>query len=238
MGPVPSKVKVKRYFSDVYISSYTPTLSALIKSREPGVQTSDPLSLLVIAPPDTCLVGVREEIAVIRRTLGSSIDIGVLDATPKITTESLRHHRLAHFTCHGVLEKGKPFEASFVLHGRKRLTLLEIVRSRLPTAEFAFLSACHTAELTDGSIADEALHLTAAMQHCGFRSVVGTIWAMEDTDGRDVAEHFYKSMFSGGDQNIPYYERSAKALLDAVQKLRREKRLSMERWVNFVHYGA
>ena len=165
MGPIPSKDKAKMYFSDIYISSYTPTLSALIKSREASVQTSDPLSLLVIAPNDASLDGVGEEIEVIRHTLGSSIDIGILDATPKITTESLRHHRLAHFACHGVLEEGKPFDASFILYGRKRLTLLDIVRSRLPTTEFAFLSACHTAELTDGSIADEALHLTAAMQH-------------------------------------------------------------------------
>jgi CHAT domain-containing protein len=238
MGPIPSKDKAKMYFSDIYISSYTPTLSALIKSREPSVQTSDPLSLVVIAPNDASLDGVGEEIEVIRHTLGSSIDIGILDATPKITTESLRHHHLAHFACHGVLEEGKPFDASFILYGRKRLTLLDIVRSRLPTTEFAFLSACHTAELTDGSITDEALHLTAAMQHCGFRSVVGTMWAMADKDGRNVAEHFYKSMFSGKDQSVPYYERSAKALRDAVQKLRRGKRIGMESWVNFVHYGA
>ena len=239
MGPIPSKVKVKRYFSDIYISSYTPTLSALIKSREPGVQTSDSLSLLIIAPHDSSLDGMGEEIGAIRHTLGNLIDSAVLeDATSVTTTESLRHHRLAHFTCHGVLEEGKPFDASFILRGGNRLTLLDIVRSRLPTAEFAFLSACHTAELTDGSIADEALHLTAAMQHCGFRSVVGTMWAMADKDGRDVAGHFYKSMFSGGDPSIPYYERSAKALRDAVQKLRRGKRVGMERWVNFVHYGA
>ena len=112
------------------------------------------------------------------------------------------------------------------------------MRSRLPTAKFAFLSACHTAELTDGSIADEVLHLTAAMQHCGFRSVVGTMWAMADRDGRDVAEHVYKSIFFGGNERIPYYERSAKALRDTVQRLRREKRVRMERWVNFVHYGT
>jgi CHAT domain-containing protein len=214
MGPISSQDKVKGYFSDVYISSYTPTLSALVKSREPSVQTSDPLPLLVVAPPNTSLDGVREEIEVIRCTLASSIDSAVLEnATSETTTESLQHHRLAHFMCHGVLKEGRPFDASF-------------------------LSACHAAELTDGSIADEALHLTAAMQHCGFRSVVRTLWAIEDTDGRDVAEHFYKSMFSGGDESIPYYERSAKALRDAVQKLRREKRVGMERWVNFVHCGV
>jgi CHAT domain-containing protein len=153
------------------------------------------------------------------------IDSAVLeDATSVTTTESLRHHRLAHFTCHGLLEEGKPFDASFILRGSNRLTLLDIVRSRLPTAEFAFLSAYHTAELTDGSIADEALHLTAAMQHCGFRSVVGTMWAMADKDGRRLAEHFYKSMFSSGDPSIPYYERSAEALRGAVQTLKKELR--------------
>ncbi|KAI0246403.1 CHAT domain-containing protein [Lactifluus subvellereus] len=239
MGPIPSQDKVKRYFSDVYISSYTSTLSALIKSREPGEQTSDLPSLLVIAPPDKSLPGVKEEIGVIKQVLGGSIRNLILEeATSENAAETLRHHRFAHFACHGVLEAGKPFDASFMLLGHNRLTLLDIVRSQLPAAEFALLSACHTAELTDGSIADEALHLTAAMQYCGFRSVVGTMWAMADTDGRDLAHYFYQSMFSSEDQRVPYYERSAKALRDAAQKLRRERRVGLERWVNFVHYGA
>ncbi|KAI9454286.1 hypothetical protein BJY52DRAFT_1417909 [Lactarius psammicola] len=134
----------------------------------------------------------------------------------------------------------KPFEAGFELYGCERLTLLEIVRSHLPTAEFAFLSACHTAEITEGSVVDEGLHLAAAVQYCGFRSVVGTMWAMVDEDGRDLAEHFYKALFSTSRrvQGVPYYERSAKALRVAVKKLRRKKRITLERWVNFVHYGA
>jgi CHAT domain-containing protein len=239
MGPISSDDKIKEYFSDVYISSYTPTLSALIKSREPSIHTSDPPSLQIIAPPEMTLPGVREEIQVIKRVLKGSVDNAILeDATSETAKECLRQHRFAHFACHGVLETGKPFDAAFQLRGDNRLTLLDIVRSRLPAAEFALLSACHTAELTDGSIADEALHLTAAMQYCGFRSVVGTMWAMADTDGRDLAEHFYKSMFLSEDQGVPNYERSAKALRDAVQTLRREKRVSLERWVNFVHYGA
>ncbi|KAH9059484.1 hypothetical protein EDB87DRAFT_1822603 [Lactarius vividus] len=132
----------------------------------------------------------------------------------------------------------KPFEASFKLHGGSRLTLLDIVRSRLPDAEFAFLSCCHAAEVTEESIADEALHLTAAMQYCGFRSVVGTMWEMADTDGRDLAKSFYKSLFSSQETSVPYYERSARALRDATQKLRGKRGITLERWVNFVHYGA
>jgi CHAT domain-containing protein len=126
----------------------------------------------------------------------------------------------------------------FGLHGDNRLTVLDIVRSRLPAAEFAFLSACHTAELTEGSIADEGLHLTAAVQYCGFRSVVGTMWAMADEDGADLTKLFYKSLFSTNDPGVPYYERSARAIRDAVRSLRKKKNLPLERWVNFVHYGV
>ena len=40
MGPIPSDGGDPCYFSDVYVSSYTPTLSALIASRERDTQTS------------------------------------------------------------------------------------------------------------------------------------------------------------------------------------------------------
>jgi CHAT domain-containing protein len=109
----------------------------------------------------------------------------------------------------------------------------------VPTAEFAFISACHTAEVTEGSVADEGLHLAAAMQYCGNLSVVRTSLAMVDEDG-GMAERFYKALFSTsrGEKGIPYHERSAKALRFTMKKLRRKRRITLDRWVNFVHYGA
>jgi CHAT domain-containing protein len=86
---------------------------------------------------------------------------------------------------------------------------------------------------------DEGLHLAAAVQYSGFRSVVGTMWAMVDEDGKDLAEPFYKALFSNSRRDrTPYHERSAKALRFAVKKLRRKRHITLERWVNFVHYGA
>jgi CHAT domain-containing protein len=161
-------------------------------------------------------------------------------ATPPVVLERLQDHRFAHIVCHGILESGKPFDSSFQLYNGKRLSLLDIVKSQLPDAEFAFLAACHTAEMTDESPSDEALHLAAAMQYCGFRSVVGTMWAMADMDGWDIAGNFYKSLFSGWRKGVRYHERTAEALRDAVVNLRRRKGrgMSLERWVNYVHYGA
>ena len=239
MGPIPSNDSEPRYFLDLYICSYTPTLSALIQSRHrnSNLRSSDRPSMLLVAQPDPSLPTVGDEIQVVQ-----ALDIEVTSlkseaATPDRVIDGFHHHRFVHFACHGTLEAGKPFDAGFELHGNARLTLLEIVRAHLPSAEFAFLSACHTAEMTEGSVVEEGLHLAAAVQYCGFRSVVGTMWAMLDEDGRDLAKNFYKALFANL-RGTPYHERSAKALRFAVKKLRRKKRMTLERWVNFVHYGA
>ncbi|KAI9441130.1 CHAT domain-containing protein [Lactarius psammicola] len=242
MGPIPSDEGEMRYFLDLYICSYTPTLSALIQSRihDSASRTSDRPSLLLVAQSDPSLPTVGGEIQVVQALDTEVTSLVSKAATPAAVIDGFHHHQFVHFACHGTLEAGKPFEAGFELYGGERLTLLEIVRSHLPTVEFAFLSACHTAEVTEGSIDDEGLHLAAAVQYCGFRSVVGTMWAMVDEDGRDLAGHFYKALFPNPrrERGIPYHERSAKALRVAVKKLRRKKRITLERWVNFVHYGA
>ena len=243
MGPIPLDDNKKRYFSDLYVTSYTPTLGALIASRESAVQMTDlsPLtpSLLVVAQPDEYLRGVKQELKVLRAIGIPVTSLVSAEATRATVIEGLQKHQLVHFACHGTLKPGKPFDAAFELHGGDRLALLDIIRSRLSIAEFAFLSACHTAELTDVENPDEALHLTAAMQYSGSRSVVGTMWAMADTDGRDLAEHFYGNMLSPNGDNVgSLCERSARALQGAVQRLRNKKGVTLERRVNFVHYGV
>ncbi|KAH9969347.1 hypothetical protein BJV74DRAFT_954197 [Russula compacta] len=200
MGPIPSNGPTKQYFSDIYISSYTPTLSALIESREPSMQPLDVPSMLLVVQPDDDMPRSLEEMRIVQAE------------TP-----------ICSISCHGVLETGKPFDAFFELYEGAHLTLLDMVRSQLPSAEFAFLSACHTAEITEESIANEGLHLAAAVQYSGFRSVVGTMWAVADIDGPVVARSFYKSVFSDEWQGVPYYERTAKALRDAVRDLRGKK---------------
>ena len=238
MGPIPSNDGVPRYFSDLYIPSYTPTLSALIDSRKPSKLSTGKPSILLVANPDDTMQKALPEIWFIQRLDTKVTTLFGKIAKPSAVLEGLRDHQFAHFVCHGNLVPEKPFDASFRLHEENRLTLHNVVRSRLPNAEFAFLSACHTAELTEGSLADEGLHLTAAVQYSGFRSVVGTMWAMADEDGGDLTKLFYTSMFSSGGPEVPYHERSARALRDAVRSLRKKRGLPLEQWVNFVHYGV
>ena len=239
MGPIPSDDGEPRYFLDLYICSYTPTLSALIRSRhhETVSRSLNRPSILLVAQLDPSLPNVRGEIKVLQDLDAEVSTLISESATPAAVIDGFYHHQFVHFACHGSLEAGKPFEASFELYGNARLTLLEILRSNLPAAEFAFLSACHTAEMTEGRNMDEGLHLAAAVQYCGFRSVVWTMWAMADIDGRDLAKYFYKELFYDS-RGTPYHEKSTKALQFTVKKLRRKRGVTLERWVNFVHYDA
>ena len=228
MGPIPSDSGDPCYFSDLYISSYTPTLSALLASREPGTQLSDP------SPPGAWPDAQGDlDLQATSLGRGNAILATILDG--------LQRHRFVFIVYNGELKTGRPFEASIRFPNGKYLTLLDLVRSRHPAGEFALLPGSHTAELTEESIPDEALHLSAAVQYSGYRSVIGTLWGMGDSDsvddGQDLARAVLLSMFSGNGVEGPYYERSARALRDAVQQMRRNG-VPLVRWVNYVHYGA
>jgi CHAT domain-containing protein len=192
---------------DIYTSSYTPTLSALISARSNTVigQSIVP-KLLVIGQPDTeSLANVKDEINDIQQ-FGDFVDVMVgEDASPEAVIHGLQQHSWAHFACHGHLEREgdyfQPFHASFKLHDENHLTLLDLIQARLPNAEFAFLASCHSAA-GDSRTPDEAIHLAAAMQFCGFRSVVGTLWELADRAGPIVSKAFYNYIITKKDERI------------------------------------
>jgi tetratricopeptide (TPR) repeat protein len=116
MGPVRSDGHVRLYFSDLYITSYTPTLSALIEARTPSARTSTVPSILLVAQPDATMPKVLQEMRVVQAVSPSVATLLWETATPPAVLEHLRDHRFAHISCHGKLEKGKPFDASFKLY--------------------------------------------------------------------------------------------------------------------------
>jgi CHAT domain-containing protein len=179
---------------------------------------------------------VREELRRIH-SLGDSVDVLIGDrANRENLLSHLQQYPWVHFACHGHLAPQEPFLSSFQLHNNERLTLGDLIKARLSNAELAFLSACHSAAIDIDNTPDEAIHLAAALQFCGFRSVVGTLWAMADIDGPDVAEDFYGYMFrakgAAGD-----FKGSAAALNHATRMMRM-RGVPIDRWINFVHIGA
>ena len=134
-----------------------------------------------------------------------------------------------HLACHGVQDG---VNSAFLLIDRP-LTLQEIMKQTFSHTELAFLSACQTAK-GDSKLPGEAIHLAAGMMMAGYRSVVATMWSIQDEDGPIVAEKFYKYLIEAdGDSS-----RAAYALHYAVAHLREIVGEKFMRWAPFIHFGA
>ncbi|KAG9037156.1 hypothetical protein FRB95_006710 [Tulasnella sp. JGI-2019a] len=231
----------ERNLPDRFTSSYTPTISALLRARDgyqPINSTLGPRLLIVAqaeAEGEARLPNILNEIACIQQLATNVTVVEGHDCTRDIVLTRLLNTAWVHFACHGDQHLTEPFQSHFSLLTRNApLTLLDIIKTDLPEAELAFLSACHSAA-GDKSTPDEAIHLAAGVLFAGFRSVIGTMWAMADEDRPTLAEEFYKYMFRNGPEAVDCRE-AARALSKAVRELRRTK-VPMERWINVVHYG-
>lgn len=242
-GPYQARDGTEKYLLDDYVSSYTPTLTSLIDARSGSSAHSGGERMLFVG--DTKLPSTRKEKHAIRGC--RTIERQLLDnrASRSSVIRTLRKVEWVHFACHGRLDE-EPFNSSLQLHGGG-LTLLDLARAKLPHAEFAFLSACHTAEQEPYFALDEVLHLAAGMQFAGFRSVVGTMWQLLDVDGPFLSMAVYTHLMGDMAEGEVRYKRAAEGVRQSALRLKERgdegphgERVDVmaERWVNLVHIGV
>ena len=243
--------KTQKSVLDIYVSSYAPSLSALVRARERARAqkvarnvsgSEDMISFAAIGQrkpsADSKLPELPEvefEIERIRNETGMPPEVKFETITGAAATiegavQAFRDHRCVHLACHGAQHAKKPFESWFAM-GDGKLTLMRIIQERYSNSDFAFLSACHTA-LGDESTPDEVLHLAAGMQFAGFNGVIGTLWRVDDSVAHQVVTRFYQEMFK---QPVVDFEYAATALNTAV--LETAEDVSLEKRIVFVHIG-
>jgi CHAT domain-containing protein len=97
-------------------------------------------------------------------------------------------------------------------------------------AELGFLSACQTAG-GGAALADEAIHLAAALQVNGFRQVIATLWPLYDAVAPEVTKQVYAGLSAGTTD-------AGRLLHDAVQALRADRGKGLPAiWAPYVHIG-
>ncbi|KAK6974118.1 CHAT domain-containing protein [Favolaschia claudopus] len=225
--------------SDYVISSYTPSLSALLECHHMRSVPQTELQLLAVsqasANGQTYIPGAHKEAEYIQQEAHGKLHVLHLDesnATLDNVQEGMKVSSWAHFACHGV-QHPTPTESALLLAGSSRLTLSNIIKLQLPNADLAFLSACETAT-GSRKLQDEAVHLTAGMLLAGYHSVIGTMWTIQDDDAPQVARDVYAHLLKA---SPPDSKQAAEALHLAVQKLQKEGK-SFLYWVPFVHFGV
>ncbi|KAG2028893.1 CHAT domain-containing protein, partial [Suillus americanus] len=178
---------------DLYICSYTPTLSALVRSRQMMKKRVTP-SFVTIgqgqpgAGKGKALLAVESELELVRKLVPATANRPTISgdaATRAGALEALEENTWVHLACHGKQDPTQPYNSHFVMRD-EHLTLLDIMEKHVPHAEFAFLSACHTA-VGDKETPDEVIHLAAGLQFSGFKSVIGTLWEVDDTVAKHIA---------------------------------------------------
>lgn len=221
---------------DNVISSYAPSLRALLQARSQPCDGSGSSDVLIVAVPKAGgaepLLKVDEETALLRDLLGGRCTVRAHEtATRQSVLQDLRVHRYAHFSCHGLEDPADPRQAGLLMHDGL-LSVRDIAAARL-SGEFAFLSACKTATSVS-RLPDEVLNLASALHHAGFRHVVATQWSVYDAVAPEMSRRFYATATNSG-RLVP--GRAAVALHGAVKELRDLRSSRPSNWIPYVHIG-
>jgi len=236
-------VKDQPKIFDYVVSSFTPSLAALLGTQPHPRERSHPVRLLTVSQPATPgqsrLPGTVHEIDVIGAIQGETnrfhlTRLNDQAATVTAVLEHMKECGWIHLACHGVQDSVNPTNSAFLLFDAP-LTLKEIMKQSFSHTELAFLSGCRTA-VGDSELPGEAIHFAAGMLNAGYGSVVGTMWSIGDDDAPIVAERFYKYLTeeAGGDSG-----RAAYALHHAVAQLREIRgENNIARWAPFIHLGT
>ncbi|KAG8215519.1 hypothetical protein J3R82DRAFT_9167 [Butyriboletus roseoflavus] len=232
--------KGQQNLANLYISSYTPTLTTLIRARRHDLphSASEGKHFVGIgqakAKGESELVSVGAELATIEQRINGLATFTRIEGQESCiarVTEELGKNEWVHLACHGIPNRKQPFESAFALHDG-HFTIEHIIRCELENAQFAYISACHTT-IGDEESPDEAIHLALAMQFAGFRSVIGTMWAVDDAQTDKVTSMFYDNIVD--ERGRPDYARAALALNKTMKNL---VDIPFDQCILYIHLGA
>ncbi|EIN11248.1 hypothetical protein PUNSTDRAFT_28277, partial [Punctularia strigosozonata HHB-11173 SS5] len=230
--------------SDYVISSYTPSLSALLQANQDpplDVLRQNGAAALLVAEPQPVgeewesIPYTLAEVSGVKELIPSATLLGSIEEGA--TIQDFRSASVVHLACHGIQDGSDPLQSGFALRDGM-LTVSRIMELDAPNAAVAFLSACESA-MGDGGLPDESVHLAAAMLFLGFRSVVGTMWyvAMDDASGPKVAHQVYEAMLAGNRHGDFDYGCIPRALDLAMRELREDKETPIDDWALWIHMG-
>ncbi|CEL57069.1 hypothetical protein RSOLAG1IB_08323 [Rhizoctonia solani AG-1 IB] len=223
------------------ISSYTPTISALIASFDRTLVENKQSGILTVGqeqtPGQSPLPGTVQELLHIQKRVVAFTRYTQLDGyhgTASAVLAGMESHSWVHLACHGSQQVIDPTESGFFLHD-DILSLAKISQRSFTNKGLAFLSACQTAK-GDSTRPDEAVHLACGMLMAGYPSVIATMWSIIDDDAPLVADSVYGVMMEDGRMDC---KRAAEALHIATTRLREKVgEMAFVNWVPYIHVGV
>jgi hypothetical protein len=229
---------------DRAVSSYTPTIRALLRSRAHAGRAVDAQDqagerlrqVLAVAMPETAGHTPLRWTAAEAETVASGTTHRLIGrgATREAVLAALPGTGITHFACHASSDPDDPTASHLLLHDGA-LNLGDIAGLRLDSAELAYLSACGTSR-TSTRLTDEALHMASAFQLAGYSQSIATAWEVGDAFAATAAAEFYRHIAPALAARGPLP--AAAALHATVRALRDLHRAEPWAWSALVHAGA
>ena len=178
------------------------------------------------------LPGAEKEVKMIGQIL-NIVPLTGKDATKEQVLSRLNPVSLIHIAAHGQTENGeiilspnrasvdRPKEEDFLL------TMADVLGAKLH-AKLVVLSCCHSGQ---GPIkAEGVVGIARAFLGAGARSVIATLWAIDDEASLEFMRHFYGHLVAG--------QSASQALHQAMKCLREsEQYKAVKHWAPFVLIG-
>jgi tetratricopeptide (TPR) repeat protein len=226
---------------DRVISSYTPTVRALLPGPRPD--HADPpgaLGPLVItlrhADGASELAGADAELAEVLRRFPDAPRLVGPDATREKVLDALGRQPWVHFACHAVGDIETPTGSRLLLHdgGVTLEDIAERVRRHPAEDGLALLLACETARgaLT---VADEGIHIASGFRLAGYQNVIACLWPVSDRVAVRMAHLLYNATRESA---LLLPADPATTLHQAMRYLRRRHHGFPSLWAPFIHLGA
>lgn len=168
----------------------------------------------------------REEVQMISRVLGSTPLIGI-QATKDEVLKRLDSVALVHFAAHGSMEAGEIALAPQNGDMDFILTMKDVKRVQM-RARLVVLSCCHSAH---GEIkAEGVVGIARAFLGAGARSVLVSLWAIDDEATLEFMKHFYQHLVEG--------KSASKAVNQAMNCMKEHREFgAVNNWAPFVLIG-
>ena len=118
------------------------------------------------------------------------------NARASVIREKGNHYRILHFAAHGIFDPENPLNSALLLAGngidQGLLRARDLYQLRLNN-DLITLSACETA-LSVISKGDDVIGFTRGFLYAGARSIVSSLWKVDDRATRDLMVGFYKRL--------------------------------------------
>lgn len=204
-------------------------VTALDQQKFAGESATGKATVLALVDPDGSLPGARREVNEVKGVIGKMRILDGADATLAAFRSEIRApgYDIVHLATHGRLDGEHPEQSHILLSGQS-LYYKDIPGLRFARTRLVVLSACDTAARGSGV---EITGLAYQFERTNVRSVVATLWPVDDAATARLMGEFYRNL----DRGLGYVE----ALATAQRALAADSRYRHPYyWAPFILIGA